>query len=602
MPMSPAQWELIIAARDAIAAAPQGGKGRIVAATAAAMQCSVPTLYRRLEAAGLDTGRKTRSDAGETSMPLAELRLVSGVLMISRRDNEKKLMTVEGALDMLRASGQLTSALSAGRVGTLLREHFLHPDQMAQQEPATEMRSLHPNHVWQLDASVCVLYYLKSGQLQAMNRDEFYRNKPQNLARVAADLCNRYTISDHYSGAFKCRYLLGGESAANLVDFWIYATVKQEHSPMHGAPAIVMLDPGAANKGALFANLAKRMGVRVIINQVGNARAKGQVEKTHDLIERHFEGRFRFFEADQLTHEGINEAVEQWAAAYCSHKNHSRHGQSRFGLWMTIGAEQLRVPASAEVLRELVTSEPEPRRVSNTMTLSFAPRQGAGNGGQRHYDVAGVPGAVVGGKLLVCMNAYRAPAIDVAYTDAETGEQCWQTIAPIETNEAGFREDAPVIGETPRVAAHTVVDRNRNRVLREAYRAEGAPLSALPSLEEAAKARKRHVQAYAGIVQPMADVHATPVPTYMPRRGTALETGPKREVEPLLLSVVQACARLRSMLGDAYTPAVYTWVAAKFADGVPEPQLEAICAQFAAPPQGDVEPGGLRAVGGGAAA
>jgi hypothetical protein len=599
MPISsPAEWELMLEALQAIQAAPHGQKARIVQATCAALQISPPTFYRRLEQAGLDTGRKTRSDAGNTSMPLAELRLVSGVLVASRRDNDKQLLTVEDALDMLRASGQLKSNLSPGRVGSLLREHFLHPEQMAQQEPATEMRSLHANHVWQLDASVCVLYYLKSGQLQAMNRDEFYRNKPQNLARVASDLCNRYTVSDHYSGAFKCRYLLGGESSANLVDFWIYATCKQEQSPLHGAPAIVMLDPGAANKGAMFANLAKRMGVRVIINKVGNARAKGQVEKTHDLIERHFEGRFRFFEADQLTHEGINEAVEQWAAAYCSHKKHSRHGQSRFGLWMSISAEQLRVPASEEVLRELVTSEPLTPRVSNTMKVSFAPRRGGGNGGARSYDVSGVPGAVVGGHVKVCMNAYRAPAIDVAYIDAETGDECWQTVAPIDTNEAGFRADAPVIGETPRTAAHTEVDRNRGRVLREAYRAPGAPLSALPSLEEAAKARKRHAQAYAGIVQPMADVHATPVPTYMPRRGTALETGPVREVAEVLLSVVQACKRLRDMLGDAYSPAVFTWVSAKFADGVPETQLDAICAQFATPPAGDVAPGGLRAVGG----
>jgi hypothetical protein len=99
-------------------------------------------------------------------------------------------------------------------------------------------------------------------------------------------------------------------------------------------------------------------------------------------------------------------------------------------------------------------------------------------------------------------------------------------------------------------------------------------------------------------VQPMADVHATPVPTYMPRRGTALETGPVREVAEVLLSVVQACKRLRDMLGNAYSPAVFTWVSAKFADGVPEAQLDAICAQFAAPPVDDAAPGGLRAVGG----
>jgi hypothetical protein len=599
MPISsPAEWELMLEALKAIQAAPHGQKARIVQATCAALQISPPTFYRRLEQAGLDTGRKTRSDAGTTQMPMPELRLVSGLLMASRRDNDKQLLTVQDALDMLRANGQVQTLLTAGRVGQLLREHHLHPDQLAQQEPATEMRSLHPNHVWQLDASVCVLYYLKSGQLQAMDRDEFYRNKPQNLARVAADLCNRYTVSDHYSGAFKCRYLLGGESAANLVEFFIWAVCKQPASPMHGAPSIVMLDPGAANKGHLFANLTRRMDVRLVINQVGNARAKGQVEKTHDLIERHFEGRFRFFEADQLTHEGINDAAEAWAAAYCSHRKHSRHGQTRYGLWMTITPEQLRVPESEEVLRELVTSEPVLRRVENTMTVSFAPRKGSGNGGARDYDVSRVPGAVVGGKVLVAMNAYRSPAIDVGYRDADTRELCWMTVAPIERDEAsGFRVEAPVIGETPRTAAHTVVDQQRNRLLREAYRSQDT--RELPTIEQAQKARKRHVQAYAGVVDAMADVRATPVPAYLPRRGTALETGPRREVAETTLSVVEACKRLRDMLGDEYSPAVYAWVSAKFAEGVPETQLQAICDQFATPPVADDSlTGGLRAVGG----
>jgi hypothetical protein len=596
---SPAEWELMLEALRAIQAAPHGQKARIVQATCAALQISPPTFYRRLEQAGLDTGRKTRSDAGTTQMPLPELRLVSGLLMASRRDNDKQLLTVQDALDMLRANGQVQTTLTAGRVGQLLREHHLHPDQLAQQEPATEMRSLHPNHVWQIDASVCVLYYLKSGQLQAMDRDEFYRNKPQNLARVAADLCNRYTVSDHYSGAFKCRYLLGGESAANLVEFFIWAVSKQRASPMHGAPAIVMLDPGAANKGHLFANLTRRMGVRLVINQVGNARAKGQVEKTHDLIERHFEGRFRFFEADQLTHEGINDAAEQWAAAYCSHRKHSRHGQTRYGLWMTIAPGQLRVPESEEVLRELVTSEPVERRVSNTMQVSFSPRKGAGNGGARDYDVSRVPGAVVGGKVLVAINAYRAPAIDVGYRDADTRELCWMTVAPIERNDAGFMQGAPVIGEEPRTAAHTVVDHERTRLLREAYRAPNT--RELPSLEDAKKARKRHDQAYAGVVDAMADVRATPVPAYLPRRGVSLETGARREVSDATLSVVEACKRLRAVLGDDYGPHVYEWVSAKFAEGVPELQVQALAEQFARRDEGDgAGEGGLRAVGGGA--
>ena len=101
------------------------------------------------------------------------------------------------------------------------------------------------------------------------------------------------------------------------------------------------------------------MQCKVIINEVGNARAKGQVEKTHNIIERHFEGRFPYA-AEML---GRSATSTSWARSglrptartACD----SRHGEPRYSVWMTIGAEQLRVPAAVEVLRELVTSEPE---------------------------------------------------------------------------------------------------------------------------------------------------------------------------------------------------------------------------------------------------
>lgn len=586
--MNATEWETLIAARDAIARAGHGQKSQIVEQTAATLGCSVATVYRKLEEAGLDTGRKRRRDAGESAMTVDELRLVSGLLFTSRRDNDKQLLTVEDALEILRHSGQLNTALSPGRVGQLLREHALHPDQLAQQRPATELRSLHPNHVWQIDSSTCVLYYMRSGHLAAMDADEFYRNKPENYAKVLHDLCTRYAVSDHHSAAFKARYFLGGESAQNLVDFFLWCITKQETSPLHGVPLHVMLDPGAANKGHLFTNLARRMQVQVIINQVGNARAKGQVEKTHDIIERHFEGRFRFFPPEQLTLAGINEACEAWAASYCSTKRHTRHGQTRYGMWMSIAAEQLRVPASIEVLRELVTSEPEQRRVDNTKCISFSVK----GYGSATYDLSLVPGIVVGGKVQVVVNAYRAPAVDVMYRDADTGEELWQTVAPVARDAAGFRADAPVIGEVHRTAANTAVDENRNRITREAY--------ALPTLDEAKKARKQHAQAYAGIVDAMADVKAQPAPAYLPRRGTPLATGPTREVVPVLLTAVEACKRIKLQLGEAYTPQVYQWVSTKFPDGVPEPQIEAICAQFTPRAADEDAPaGGLRAVGGG---
>ena len=99
----------------------------------------------------------------------------------------------------------------------------------------------------------------------------------------------------------------------------------------------------------------------------------------------------------------------------------------------------------------------------------------------------------------------------------------------------------------------------------------------------------------------MADVKATQVPTYLPRRTTPLELS-SRQVAVRRLNVVEACKRLKDMLGEAYTPQVFTHVSAQFADpanpGVPEDQLDAIAALFttAKPVVSNVF--GLRAAGG----
>jgi hypothetical protein len=576
MSINSAEWETLLAARNELQRSAQGSKGEICARYASLLRCSVQTLYRKLAEAGLETGRKRRADAGRTGMTEAELRLVAGMLYHSRRDNDKQLLTTEDALDMLHASGQLKVRLSAGRVQTLLREHGLHPDQLAQPTPAVELRSLHPNHVWQVDASVCVLYYLRSGHLAAMDADEFYRNKPGNFAKVLHELCTRYAVTDHTSSAFKARYYLGGESAQNLVDFFLYAVTKQDASPMHGVPFMLMMDPGSAAKGHLMANLAKRVECKLIINEAGNPRAKGSVERTHDLIERHYEGTFRFMDAADLTLDGINARCETWAAAYCSQRRHTRHGQPRYSVWMGITAEQLRVPASLEVLRELVHSQPETRRVSNTKTITFAAL-----GGKAHtYDVSTVPGVAVGGKVTAVLNAYRAPAIDVRVVDEDTGEEHWQMVSPVERDQYGFSEHAVTIGEQHRTAAFTEQDHNRNRITQEAYRKPG---EGLPTLEEAAKARKRHEQAYAGIVDAQAHVRAVEVPAYLPRRGTALDVGPLRKVVAQQLAHVEAAVRLRAMLGEAYSPQVYQHLVAQFPDAVPEDRLEEVAAAFAPP-------------------
>ncbi len=579
--LTSAQFDILARARDAISVAPRGSKRRIAEEAAAALGCSLATCYRKLEEAGFDTGRKRRCDAGDTVLSDEQLDALAGVLA-SSTNNKGQRMPVETALSMLRASGQIEVQVSASTVSRQLYQRRMHPEQLAQDTPSQQMASRHPNHVWQIDSTVGAYYYLPGGRLRWMPESEFYKGKIANLVRASNDLLTRYTCADHTSHAFKARHYLGGETAENLVDFVTWAMWKQPSSPMHGVPQLLLMDPGAANKGRLMVNLAKRLGVRLIHHAPGAARVTGSVEKAHDLVRMHFETRLRFVDRTEVSLDWLNEHVEQFCAAYCSEAVHSRYGATRYAKWLEIRQDQLRVGASLEALREAAVTEPETRRVSNTRTVSYAGKT---------YDLSLVPGTAPGLKVTVVSNPFRAPAIDVLFTDIDTGEQTWHVVEPLKVDEHGFREGAAVWGEDQRTAAYTDVDHTRNRLQREAYRVGDG----LPTLKEAENARKTHQQAYAGVVDAFADIRATEVPTYIPKRATLIDL-PQRQVQSRRITVVEACKLLRARLGAAYSPQVFGDLQAEFADGVPEDQLDALQARY-------VEHGRdpLRAIGGGEA-
>lgn len=573
------EFDVIARARDALAAAGRGQRKHIVANAAAALGCSLPTAYRKLAQAGFDSARKRRCDAGETVLSDEQIDDLAGVLREST-NNKGQRMPMATALAMLRASGRLDVDVSASTAGRQLYQRRQHPEQLAQDTPAQQMASKHPNHVWQVDSTTGAYYYLPGGRLRWMAENEFYKNKVANIVKASSDLLTRYAATDHTSHAFKVRHYLGGETAENLVDFVTWAMWKQPNGPMHGVPQMLLMDPGAANKGRLMTHLSQRLGVRLMHHAPGAARVTGSVEKAHDLVRMHFETRLRFVDRALVDLAWLNDKVDAFCAAYCASAKHTRHKTTRYAKWLEIREEQLRVGASLEALREAAVTEPETRRVSNWRTVPY---------GGRTYDVSLVPGTAPGLKVTVVTNPFRAPAIDVLFTDVDTGEQTWHVVEPMKTDEHGFREGAPVWGEEVRTAAHTDVDATRTRLQREAYRTGDG----LPTLKEAAAARKAHQQAYAGKVDAFADVHATEVPTYLPRRATVLDL-PQRRVEARRITVVEACRQLRARLGAAYTPQVFAQLQAEYADGVPEDHIDALQARFAAPLADDA----LRAAGG----
>ena len=585
------EHDILARARQELVSAKRGARASIVQRAATALNCAVPTVYRKLEDAGFASGRKRRSDARSSVLTDAEVTLVAGVLRASL-NNKGQRMPVRTALDMLLASQQITTDVHESTVSRQLYQRGLHPEQMALPTPSVQLRSLYPNHVWQIDSTTGAYYYLPGGRLRWMPEDQFYKNKVHNLVKASTDLLTRYAATDHASAAFKCRYYLGGETAENLLDFTTWAMWKQDSNPMHGVPFVLMMDQGAANKGHLMRNFCRRLGVEQLFHAPGAARVTGSVEKTHDIVRMHFETRFRFIRPQDVTLDRLNSDIEAWFAAHCATRVHSRTGRTRYGVWMTVLPEQLRAAASLQALRDAAVTEPETRRVTNWRRITFGRPS-------LQYSLALVPGVVAGLTVTVQSNPFRAPAIDVRHVDVDTGEEVWHVVEPLATNELGFDPGAPVIGQEMRRAAYSDVDRARGRLTQQAYKVGDH----LPTLEEADRARKNHAAAFAGLVDPMADVKATPVPTYLPRRGQTLDL-PQREVAVRRLTVVEACTRLKDMLGEVYSPQVYAHVKAHFSapedPGVPEDQLDALAALFA-PAGGSSKFTGLRAVGGGEA-
>jgi hypothetical protein len=590
------EFELLMDLRVKLAGARRGVRGALVQQSCELLGCTQQTLYRKLKSIGFDSGRRQRTDAGERVLDDAQLRALSGALFASYNGRDQR-MPIETALAMVRASalarGEAFPEVHASTASRQLYERRLHPEQLMLPTESVRLTSLHPNHVWQVDSTTGAYYYLPQGRLRWMDEAEFNKNKVANLVKASSDLLTRYSAADHTSHAFKVRYFLGGESAENLLNFLVWAMWKQPSGPMCGVPHILMTDQGPANKSRLMALFCQRLGIRHLLHAPGNARATGSVEKAHDLARMHLETRYHFNAPAEVTLDKLNSDAELWAAAYCSGRKHTRHGRTRYAAWMEINRYDgaLRLPATEDALRDAASSEPVTPRVGNDKRIAFRGRQ---------YLLATVPGVIAGLKVTVQLNVYRAPAIDVQFVCPDTGAQSWHVVEPEATNEWGF-DGTRVIGAEQssgqgfRSARASVLDDNRNALKRAAYKTGDE----LPTLEEAERARKAHAQAYRGTIDPLADVKATPVPAYLPRRVSPLPL-PERAVQTRRLTPVEAASELKRRMGERYSPQVYAHVSAAFADGVAEDQLDAIEALFA--PAQTAAASGLRVVNGGTAA
>lgn len=563
-------------------AATHGAKADVVNEACAALGgISAQAFYRLKDRIAVCRDRKKRADAGTLSLCREEALLISAYMMSSFRRTGRGICSLKDALKELlecgairaerldKATGELIT-LCESSVARALRAYDLHPEQLNRPTPHTHLRSPRPNWCWQMDASVCVIYYLPRGGavIREMREDEFYSGKPENWNKIAGQMVIRYLMSDHRTDMRRLWYVHGAESGENAADFLIRAMQRPQdpRGMLWGVPVHLMVDPGSAQTGRKFRRLCRRLGINLIINKPGNARAKGQVEQGHNRVELEFEHGLKSLRAEILGIDDLNRLATLWQRHKNAMEPHSRYGMPRFSAWLTIEQQHLIAPPSETVCRDLAINDPVARQVGGDLTISFA---------NERYSVASIPGVKVGDTVNVCLNPWRAqdgvPEVVAVDEDAD-GHEIHYPLAHQAVDELGQFVEAATIGASYKAPADTVADKNRKEVQRL--------ITGETSQKAAEKAAKKNnlVPLAAFAIDPLKAEREAELPAFIDRGATQHELAIERVEAPL--EMIDVLMTLRDALERPLTRDENAFLVRRFPDGATRSQIDALVARF----------------------
>lgn len=533
--------------------AKHGERGKLVAKYAKTLGISEKTLYRKINEVS-KTNRAKRSDCGSTSLDEDILKLIAAMLLESVRGNGKQTMDIPTARQILLSQG-IDIPVSDSRISVLLKERGLDVASMKALTPCIRMRSLHPNHVHEVDPSLCLLYYSPNGEQHIIRDSEAYKNKPFMEGKEPLKLW-RYVLVDHYSGTICHRYYqTKGENAVTLWEFLQYAwgIKEEERMVFHGLPEILICDKGSANTSSAIANALRSLRVELIPHATENARAKGSVEDANNLVEKLFESRLKLQPVKSV--EELNKYAELWDALFNANllkgydSKLTRANESRTDLWLRIKAEELiEFPEGAE---SLLQKNAVVRVVGSDLTVSFDGRS---------YSVANLPG--IRPKMEINVQPILvSPDKKVLITYTYNGEDVADERFPIETDEAGFRLDAPVFGVEFKRNADTVQDKAR-KSLQTLIGDEKTPF-----IESTGGEGIRALDA----------IQASDSTVVFPRVGKPLEVKAKAEKR---YSITEASMKIKEMVGF-FSLEIRKMMEESYPNGLLESDIEEICKKLA---------------------
>lgn len=546
-------------------------RSRMIKTWAGQLRMDTKQLYRKLKAAGWQSGRRRRRDAGDTEVPSDSLEILAAAMNAAVRQNGKATLYIPTARQILEANGVSFNGASNEHLARLLRARGMDLGTQSKSETAhINMRSLHPNHVHLVDPSLCLLYYLPD-KTQGMKRlpkqrqriiedSEAYKNKPFMEKKGELKVW-RYVLTDHRTGSISVRYYQQpGESMTALWDFLMYAWSPKDEPlyAFHGVPEWLIWDAGSANTSKPIQNALEGLQVKTHVHLPGKPRVKGSVENANNLVETLFESRLRFQPVESV--EELNEAAERWAALYNANRikgvdtRLERRGVkfARLEAWLAIRPEELReLPEEA---KELLAYQPETRKVAGDLTITFVhPRIKR----RAVYRVGGVPGVRVGATVEVqALLMDDGGALRIRH-DWE-GQTVTETVYPVEMDELGQPLDAPVWGENYKRNPETYVD----LIHKKLDNLTGPGAVPMEGFNDGQGLRA---------VDAIADEGGAMLP--FPRRGEVIDT---RREPVVTLNHVEAAKYVMARMGHGWDPAYFAEIKQRFPDGVSERELEAL--------------------------
>ena len=560
--------------------ASHGQKGLIIEEAQELLGWPAQTIYRQLKKqCGWECKRKTRSDKGKTTVSLEALVTLGAASRESVRDNGKQTLFTTTARGILEQNGH-EFGVSNTQLNRLLRARKLNVKSQKQVNPVQALRALHPNHVHEIDPSLCLIYYMH-GKQRVIRDSEFYKNKLENYAKVKYKVW-RYTLYDRASGMIIPWYIeAAGENQHSLFQFLMFAWGKQEGRLFHGVPKMIYWDKGSANTSSAIKNLLDHLEVEYLEHEAGNARAKGGVENANNIIETQFESRLRFEPVNDIAQ--LNQAALAWAEAYnanllsgqntCLRRAGLAEPTPRQSLWQKITAEQLRTLPGVDVCQALMASREQARQVRADLTITFKHPQA--DRSPLIYSLKGLDGIVVKDKVSVRALVYGDCAIQIEVPRYD-GEALIYRIEP-ERNFDQFGQylDAPVIGEEYKSKGETAIE----------HAAKAMDQLAYPGMteEEIKKAKQKQAAPFNGKINAHSYINDIEHPSYLIKNGTEITT-PKYLQTPIsLLTVTAAMLRITQAIGRTLTSDENKWLSNRYKEGVPEENLDLIIQNFKQP-------------------